>query len=831
MTHFLRLRGPLAAEPAAKMFHMFLVAIGIWGIFSLISTLPLAPLRLLRALASSPVNVGVIAALIVVRLGYYRAASVIYLTGMWAWATLITTLTSGIRSPTLIIFGTLPVTAAWLLGYSSLLWTAGVCITSVLVFAVLEMTGMAPRPTISPTPLGILFLAVQAMLISTIPVGIVIRRLLATLAERKQIGESLRNSEERFRLATKATNDSIWDIDLKNGIVSWNDTYSRLYGRPPETSDSWQWWIERIHPEDRENTVAGLRSAIAGRSSSWTCEYRFRRLSGEWAYIYDRAYIARDASGDAWRVIGAMQDLTERKSAEAALRESEERFRRVFEEGPLGVALVGKDYRFLKVNSALCQMLGYDESELVQMSFVDIACPDDVRTDVELTDQLFKREIPNFRMQKRYLKKNGEIIWINLTASVIRDHHGEPLYGLGMVEDITEIKHAQEQAFVRQKLERVGTLAGGIAHDFNNLLGGVLAQAELGLGEIAAGSNPEAELKAVRNAAVRGSEIVRELMVYAGKESAVVGLVDVSQIVQEMLELLKVSVSKHAVVETNLGNDLPPVRANAAQLRQIVMNLVTNASEAIGDRDGVIRVITRRVTLSGGSSAARFTTLADGDCVQLEVSDTGRGMSTETQARVFDPFFSTKSAGRGLGLAVVQGIVRSLGGAIRLTSEPNKGTRFQISLPCAESAAHATGLGDNGGKVVVPTQHGTVLVVEDEDPLRQAIVKMLRKTGFEVFEAADGSSAVARLRTDGDKVDVILLDLTIPGSSHLEVVAEAARAKPNIGVVLTSAYSQEMIGGGMSPLQIRSFIRKPFQFGDLLNTLRDALSRSVAMTK
>ena len=246
----------------------------------------------------------------------------------------------------------------------------------------------------------------------------------------------------------------------------------------------------------------------------------------------------------------------------------------------------------------------------------------------------------------------------------------------------------------------------------------------------------------------------------------------------------------------------------------------------------MIRVITRRVTPKGEPAAPSFTTLADGDYVQLEVSDTGRGMSTQTQANVFDPFFTTKSAGRGLGLAVVQGIVRSLGGAIHLTSEPDKGATFQILLPCAEKAARANSLPSDGEKVVVPTQHGTILVVEDEDALRQAIVKMLRKTGFDVFEAADGASAIARLRADGDKVDVMLLDLTIPGASNQEVVAEATKAKPNIVVILTSAYSQEMIAGEGSPLQIRTFIRKPFQFGDLLVTLQNALSGSVAtMTK
>jgi PAS domain S-box-containing protein len=501
---------------------------------------------------------------------------------------------------------------------------------------------------------------------------------------RKHMEEALRRSEERLRLAIKATNDAVWDIDLKTGTVSWNDTYSVLYGRP-ETADSWQFWIDRIHPDDRARTVDEFLAALGGGASSWSSEYRFRRVDGEWAYVNDRAYIARDTSGNAWRAIGAMQDLTERKRAEATLRESEERFRRVFEEGPLGVALMGKDHRFLKVNSALCQMLGYPEEALVQMSFADITHPDDLRADAELTERLFRRELPFYRLQKRYVKKSGEIIWVNLTKSLILDNNGEPVHGLTMAEDITEVKRAQEEALARQKLESVGTLASGIAHDFNNILGGVEAQAELALAELDAGSSCKDELKAICEVANRGSEIVRQLMIYAGKESEVVDRVNLSKIVEEMLALLKVSVSKHAMINADLDQDLPATLASATQLRRVVMNLITNASDAIGDRDGIIRVVTRGVIIRGEPVAVSESS-REGDYVALEVSDTGCGMSPETQARVFDPFFTTKSAGRGLGLAVVLGIVRGLGGAIRLVSELGKGTTFQILLPCAETA-------------------------------------------------------------------------------------------------------------------------------------------------
>jgi PAS domain S-box-containing protein len=746
----------------------------------------------------------------------------------------------GLRSNAMLVFPGLLLISVMLFDHRSYAITAAVVLVTVAGLGIAEKWGLTraiPGVRSSATYSSIFYVDLILVVFAIIGSRIVndiqkdvldlrssLRQLSAAHIDVSRTAEALRESEERLRLATKATQDAIWDIDLKTGKVSWNDTYANIYGRPPETSTSLQWWIDNIHPEERERTASHLQAAIGSNESSWTSEYRFRRVDGEWAHIYDRAYIARDSSGTAWRVIGAMQDLTDRKRAEARIRESEERFRRVFEEGPLGLGLLHRDFRIMQVNSALCQMIGYSENELLEMTFADITHPDDLHTDVELAERLFKGEIPSYRMQKRYIKKNGEILWMNLTASVLRDVEGRPLYGLGMVEDVTEIKRAQEESLARQKLESLGTLAGGIAHDFNNLLGAVGAQAELGLSELGAGASCKEQLHSIRDVAMRGSDIVRQLMIYAGKETNKIGLADLSAIVEEMLPLLKVSLSKHALMSANLSQELLTVIAGAAQLRQIVMNLITNASDAIGDRDGTILVTTRRVSLLKKESAAVPGLLPEGEYAALEVSDTGCGMSPETQDRIFDPFFSTKSAGRGLGLSVVSRIVRDLGGAVRLKSGLGKGTTVEVMLPITVTQSETSTYAPLTGIEPISPRQATVLVVEDEDVLRDGVVKILRRKGFDVLEAADGSAAIDMLRGNGRHIDLMLLDLTIPGASSWEVLGEATQVREDIRVVLTSAYAQEMGMDAAGVPQVRAFIRKPFQMADLLNVLSRSLT-------
>ena len=446
-----------------------------------------------------------------------------------------------------------------------------------------------------------------------------------------------------------------------------------------------------------------------------------------------------------------------------------------------------------------------------------------VPTDRERVEKLIQDSLQRkvgHSIEYQIVLPNSDLRTIFCIWEVSVDREGAPARIFGTCQDITDSRRAQQEAFARQKLESVGGLASGIAHDFNNLLGGILAQAELAVSEIGAGLSPEAALQAIVNASMRGSEIVRQLMMYAGAENAAVGQIDLSRIVTEMLELLNVSVSKHARLETDLAPDLPSIRANAAQIRQIVLNLVTNASDAIGNRDGVIRVVTKHMKQTPHTAE---DPLAGGNHVALEVTDNGCGMTPDTQTKAFDPFFTTKSSGHGLGLAVVQGTVRSLGGTIQLVSEPDQGTKFEILLPCTETNVGVPGDAiSHVESIAHQYQHCALLLVEDELSLRQPIAKMLRMAGFEVFEAADGSAAINALRRDGNKIALMLLDMTIPGPPSHEVVAEAAKLRPDIRVILTSAYGQEMIAASIKDPQIRGFIRKPFRIQELLKILETA---------
>ncbi len=650
--------------------------------------------------------------------------------------------------------------------------------------------------------------------------------VLENIDEKIQAESALRGSEQRFMLAQNAAKLGLWERDLSTDVIVISGEYSSMYGLAGATSLKFQEWLSLIHPEDRERIREHVQDRLA-RANSVGEEFRVVWPDGRVRWLLGRGAVFRDETGRPVRIAGVNIDITERKEVEEALRQSEIVNQQIFDIIPdcifvLDVTSDGR-FKFVTLNPAEEKAVGLSSVE-VAGKFVDDVLPADVA----------KQVIEHYRLcvqtggviaydDELNLAHGSRYFHTNLIP--LRNAAGHIHRIVGCCTDLTDVKRNQEEAFARQKLEGIGVLAGGIAHDFSNLLGGILATTEHTLMESEIGPLVEEELLRIKTAAIRGGEIVRQLMIYGGKDKPALEAVDISLLIEEMLELLKISLSKHAVLETKLGRNLPPVRANAAQMRRVVMNLITNASEAIGTGEGVIRITTTWV-----GAAAENTTDADlmglpaGNYLRLEVSDTGYGMTPEVQAKIFDPYFSTKLPGRGLGLSVVQGIIREHKGVIKFVTELGRGTTFQIWLPCDTSGAGVTPKPTLVVTEAPEHSTGTILVVEDEGLLRMAVAKALRKKNFSVLEAGDGTTAMQLLGKHQDDIDLVLLDVTVPGTSSRQVLAEAKRVRPDMKVVVTSAYGEETARASFAGLPFEHFILKPFHLGNLLRLLESTLS-------
>jgi PAS domain S-box-containing protein len=396
--------------------------------------------------------------------------------------------------------------------------------------------------------------------------------------------------------------------------------------------------------------------------------------------------------------------------------------------------------------------------------------------------------------------------------------------------DITEHKRAEEEKrkLERQlqqthKLESLGVLAGGIAHDFNNLLTGILGSADLALLRMSPESPARGLVEMIQKAAVRAAELTTQMLAYSGHGRFQVEPLNLSTLVGEMEQLLESSVSKKVHLESDLPADLPAVKADATQLRQVVMNLIINASEAIGETKGTVAVRTMLVRLQDAAPAIEYPPdgLRSGSYVCIEVADTGCGMDEETQARMFDPFSTTKFQGRGLGLAAVLGIVRGHKGAITVSSEPGRGTTIRVLLPAVDRPAPR----DSGVPSDPATWHGsgTVIVVDDEDIVRETAREMLAERGFEVLTAVDGRQGVELYRARANEIAVVLLDLTMPEMGGEEALEEMLRIRPEAKVILCSGYAEEDLKRRFAGKGAAGFIHKPFKVNELIGKLRGVL--------
>jgi signal transduction histidine kinase/ActR/RegA family two-component response regulator len=408
-----------------------------------------------------------------------------------------------------------------------------------------------------------------------------------------------------------------------------------------------------------------------------------------------------------------------------------------------------------------------------------------------------------------------------------------------LCDKIAESKQAEEEKLAlerqvrhAQKLESLGVLAGGIAHDFNNILMAILGNADLALDELSPMSPARGSIREIKKAAKRAAELVKQMLAYSGKGRFVVEPIDAGGLIEEISHLLEVSISKKSVLKHNLAENLPTFDGDVTQIRQVIMNLITNASEAIGDKSGVISLSTGamgcdRAYLNDINEVVRASLdepLPEGVYTYFEVADTGCGMDAETIEKIFDPFFTTKFTGRGLGMSAVLGIVRGHKGALKIYSEVGKGTTFKILFPANE-------LPDNGFALRRKDQaegkdwlgSGTVLVADDEETVCAVVKKMLELMGFSVLTAPDGREALKVFREHADEIVCVLLDLTMPHMDGEEAFRTMRRLHPGITVILCSGYNEQDATQRFAGKGLAGFIQKPYNMAALREKLVDVL--------
>ncbi|MCP4673985.1 MAG: PAS domain S-box protein [Deltaproteobacteria bacterium] len=654
-----------------------------------------------------------------------------------------------------------------------------------------------------------------------------IAELMGDQVERKRVEEALRESEAKFAMVFHATPNLMAITRAEDGlIVDVNDAFAsklgygrdELLGRRTVELGLWESLEKRIE-------VAGV---IGEHGQAYGLEVETRTKEGEkFLLLFSGGEV--DIGGERHFVTLA-SDITERKQAE---EEVQKLAAAVKHSGEL-VNLATLEGNMVFLNEAGSRILGIDPQDIEHVNIMEVIPEQWVDlVESDLLPTLRRGDIWEGDLQYTNLK-TGKLTDVHAMTFTVKDPDTqEPLFLANVSMDITERKRAEEEKLMlerqvqqAQKLESLGVLAGGIAHDFNNLLVGIMGNADLALMDLAPEAPARERILDIETAAKRASDLTKQMLAYSGKGKFVVQRIDLQTLVEEMVHLLEVSISKKVVIRYDFAENVPSIEADATQVRQIIMNLVVNASETIGNKSGVITIRTGAMECDRTYLDDTYfdNELAEGAYSYFEISDTGSGIDEETITKIFDPFFSTKFTGRGLGLAAVLGIVRGHSGAIKVYSEPGKGTTFKVLFPIAESRPSVSKSPEIREFDSKKMEGKSVLLVDDEETVRTVGRMMLEVLGLDVTTAEDGREALELVKQDPDRFDCVILDLTMPHMDGEETFREMRRIRKDIRVLLSSGYNEQDLIARFASKGFAGFIQKPYMTSDIEEALFKAFN-------
>jgi PAS domain S-box-containing protein len=642
--------------------------------------------------------------------------------------------------------------------------------------------------------------------------------IVVDVTDQRKAEGAVRITDERFRFVARATKDVIWDWNIKTSAMVWNDSVETVFGyKQSEIHPEIKWWYDHLHPDDRERVIAGLHAVLEHGGTSWSDQYRYLHANGSYSNVTDRGFIGRDQNGAATRMIGAMTDVTERARSQAAILFQAQLLNAVQQAvvatDPEGIVIFWNKFAEVLYGWTAEEAVGHTVQELTPSPFLR-----DHGSEMVMRGAAGESWTGESLVQG----KSGKPFPALLTNSPVRDESGKVLGFVRVSIDLTERRNLEEQFRQSQKMDAVGRLAGGIAHDFNNLLTVIRLNTEIIMDGFDPTDPRSEDVKQIRSAAERASTLTRQLLAFSRKQILQPRVLDMNSVVGNVEPMLRRLIGEDISITAACGAR-GYVVADPGQLEQVLVNLVVNARDAMPE-GGRITIETRNIALDENYTSEHAPVIP-GRYVMLSVGDTGVGMNRDTKEHAFDPFYTTKEAGKGtgLGLATVYGIVKQSGGYVYIYSEQGRGTTLKLYFPEVSAAAAFATTEHRVASTHIERGSETILLVEDEEAVRALTSRILQKQGYRVIEAQHGREAMDIATSEEGHIDLVLTDIVMPGINGRGLVERLTGIRPRIKSLFMSGYTDDDIvrRGFIEPS--KAFLQKPFTSDSLLQTVRKVL--------